>query len=118
MHTYQTVDVDCTPQVYDYYAGGADTESTVRDNRAVYGRYRLLPRYMVDVSHCDLSYTLLGKHEVDAPHKNSACTMSAYPTRHQRARRACCTPMVLSCYRAQAEHAHHCGTHVTAENGA
>ena len=48
-------------QVFDYYAGGADTESTVRDNRAVYGRYRLLPRYMVDVSHCDLSYTLLGK---------------------------------------------------------
>lgn len=48
-------------QVYDYYAGGADTESTVRDNRAVYGRYRLLPRYMVDVSHCDLTYHLLGK---------------------------------------------------------
>lgn len=48
-------------QVYDYYAGGADTESTVQDNRAVYGRYRLLPRYMVDVSHVDLSYTLLGE---------------------------------------------------------
>ena len=48
-------------QVYDYYAGGADTESTVRDNRTVYGRYRLLPRYMVDVSHCDLTYQLLGK---------------------------------------------------------
>lgn len=47
-------------QVYDYYAGGADTESTVRDNRAVYARYRLLPRYMVDVSHCDMTYTLLG----------------------------------------------------------
>lgn len=55
------VDPDCL-QVFDYYAGGADTESTVRDNRAVYGRYRLLPRYMVDVSHCDLTYTLLGKH--------------------------------------------------------
>lgn len=51
-------------QVYDYYAGGADTESTVRDNRAVYGRYRLLPRYMVDVSHCDLTYQLLGKSPV------------------------------------------------------
>lgn len=52
----------CMPmvQVYDYYAGGADTESTVRDNRAVYARYRLLPRYMVDVSHCDMTYTLLG----------------------------------------------------------
>lgn len=47
--------------VYDYYAGGADTESTVRDNRAVYARYRLLPRYMVDVSHCDMTYTLLGR---------------------------------------------------------
>ena len=51
-------------QVYDYYAGGADTESTVRDNRAVYARYRLLPRYMVDVSHCDLTYHLLGKSPV------------------------------------------------------
>ena len=48
-------------QVYDYYAGGADTESTVQDNRAVYGRYRLLPRYMVDVSHCDMTYHLLGE---------------------------------------------------------
>ena len=48
-------------QVYDYYAGGADTETTVRDNRAVYGRYRILPRFMVDVSHIDMSYTLLGK---------------------------------------------------------
>ncbi|KAL3134156.1 hypothetical protein ABBQ32_008572 [Trebouxia sp. C0010 RCD-2024] len=53
-------------QVYDYYAGGADTESTVRDNRAVYGRYRLLPRYMVDVSHCDLTYHLLG-HKLSMP---------------------------------------------------
>ena len=52
-------------QVYDYYAGGADTESTVRDNRAVYGRYRLLPRYMVDVSHVDLTYTLLGNTTTD-----------------------------------------------------
>ena len=52
-------------QVYDYYAGGADTESTVRDNRAVYGRYRLLPRYMVDVSRCDLTYHLLGKSPVE-----------------------------------------------------
>lgn len=58
-------------QVYDYYAGGADTESTVRDNRAVYGRYRLLPRYMVDVSHCDLTYRLLGKSPVARLHLQS-----------------------------------------------
>ena len=56
----ELTDLRCM-QVYDYYAGGADTESTVRDNRAVFGRYRLLPRYMVDVSHCDLTYHLLGK---------------------------------------------------------
>ncbi|KAK9814510.1 hypothetical protein WJX72_007115 [[Myrmecia] bisecta] len=47
--------------VYGYYASGADTESTVRDNRAAFARYRLLPRMMVDVSHLDPSCKLLGK---------------------------------------------------------
>ena len=49
--------------VYGYYAGGAETESTLRDNRAVYSRYRLMPRIMVNVSKVSLSMTLLGKHE-------------------------------------------------------
>ena len=67
-------------QVYDYYAGGADTESTVRDNREVFGRYRLLPRYMVDLSHCDLTYTLLGNRQklpfMTAAHKTLNCIVA------------------------------------------
>ena len=49
--------------VYGYYAGGAETESTLRDNRAVYSRYRLMPRIMVNVSKVSLGLTLLGEHE-------------------------------------------------------
>lgn len=36
--------------VYDYYAGGADDEQTIRDNRAAFERIRLRPRVLVDVS--------------------------------------------------------------------
>ncbi len=45
---------------YDYYKSGAETESTVSDNRAAYARWRFLPRIMVDVSRVDTSCTLLG----------------------------------------------------------
>lgn len=47
-------------QVFDYYRGGSETESTVHDNRAAFSRYRLMPRLMVDVSNIDTTCTLLG----------------------------------------------------------
>src|ERR687896_389791 len=47
--------------VYDYFAGGAEDEVTVRANRAAYERYSLRPRVMVDVSHVDASVDLLGQ---------------------------------------------------------
>ena len=47
--------------VYDYYAGGAEDEVTLRGNRAAYERYYLRPRVMVDVSHVDASVELLGQ---------------------------------------------------------
>src|ERR671914_2311011 len=47
--------------VYDYYAGGAEDEVTLRANRAAYERYFLRPRVMVDVSHVDASVELLGE---------------------------------------------------------
>jgi isopentenyl diphosphate isomerase/L-lactate dehydrogenase-like FMN-dependent dehydrogenase len=40
---------------HDYYASGAETETSVADNRAAFGRYRLLPRILVDVSAVDTS---------------------------------------------------------------
>ncbi|WP_239341947.1 alpha-hydroxy acid oxidase [Frankia sp. CiP3] len=47
------------PPVWDYIAGGSGEEVTLRDERAAYGRYRLRPRALVDVSGCELGTTLL-----------------------------------------------------------
>jgi isopentenyl diphosphate isomerase/L-lactate dehydrogenase-like FMN-dependent dehydrogenase len=53
-------ELTCLEQVFGYYASGSESESTLRDNRAAFGRYRLLPRIMVDVSQVDTTCTLLG----------------------------------------------------------
>lgn len=47
--------------VYDYYAGGAEDELTLRWNRASFGRFMLRPRVLVDVSRVDPSVTVLGE---------------------------------------------------------
>lgn len=47
--------------VYDYYAGGADDELTLRANRDAYRTVALRPRVMVDVSRVDTSVALLGE---------------------------------------------------------
>jgi len=47
--------------VYDYYAGGAEDELTLRWNRASFGRFMLRQRVLVDVSRIDSSVTLLGE---------------------------------------------------------
>jgi 4-hydroxymandelate oxidase len=49
------------PSVYDYYAGGAEDEVTLRWNRAAFQRYMLRPRVLVDVSRIDASVDLLGE---------------------------------------------------------
>jgi isopentenyl diphosphate isomerase/L-lactate dehydrogenase-like FMN-dependent dehydrogenase len=49
------------PPVYGYYAGGSNDEITLRDNRAAFSRYRLLPRILRDVSNIDCSCTLFGR---------------------------------------------------------
>jgi 4-hydroxymandelate oxidase len=46
--------------VYDYYAGGAEDEITVRANREAFQRLRLSYRVLRDVSRVDLSTSLLG----------------------------------------------------------
>lgn len=46
--------------VFDYYAGGAEDETTLRANRAAYGAYTLSPRVMVDVSRIDTTVSLFG----------------------------------------------------------
>ena len=51
---------------YDYYAGGAGDEWTLRENRAAFERIALRPRVLVDVSTVDPSTTVLG-HPVSMP---------------------------------------------------
>src|SRR5688500_3191251 len=47
--------------VYDYYAGGAEDELTLRWNRAAYRRYCFRPRVLVDASRVDPSVEVLGE---------------------------------------------------------
>jgi L-lactate dehydrogenase (cytochrome)/(S)-mandelate dehydrogenase len=46
---------------FDYIEGGVEDERGMRTNEAGFLRYRLLPRYLIDVSRRDLSTTLFGK---------------------------------------------------------
>lgn len=48
-------------EAYDYYAGGAQDEVTLRDNRAAYDRLSLAYRVLVDVSRRDLTASVLGQ---------------------------------------------------------
>ena len=46
---------------YDYYAGGANDEITLRENLVAYERIALLPRMLVDVSERHMGTTALGE---------------------------------------------------------
>jgi 4-hydroxymandelate oxidase len=46
---------------YDYFAGGANDEITLRENRVAYERITLLPRMLVDVSERHMWTTVLGE---------------------------------------------------------
>src|SRR4051812_40383214 len=50
------------PEPFGYVAGSAGTESTARANRAAFDRWRIVPRFLRDVSSRDLSTTVLGTH--------------------------------------------------------
>ncbi|MBV8478714.1 MAG: alpha-hydroxy-acid oxidizing protein [Actinobacteria bacterium] len=52
--------------VWCYFEGGANDEVTLRANVAAYGRWRLRPRMLVDVTEITLATTLLGT-EVSMP---------------------------------------------------
>ena len=59
---YEALARKCLSQAtYDYYAGGAGDEVTLRENRSAFDRLQLLPRVLVDVSHRDLSTTVLSQ---------------------------------------------------------
>jgi isopentenyl diphosphate isomerase/L-lactate dehydrogenase-like FMN-dependent dehydrogenase len=48
------------PPAFDYVAGGAGGEDTVRANREAFYRWRIVPRMLRDVSQRDLSVELFG----------------------------------------------------------
>jgi lactate 2-monooxygenase len=48
------------PRAYDYVAGGAGGEDTMRANREAFYRWRIVPRMLRDVSNRDLSVEVLG----------------------------------------------------------
>ncbi|MBW3572497.1 MAG: lactate 2-monooxygenase [Gemmatimonadetes bacterium] len=50
-----------TEEAYAYVAGGAGSESTVRENRAAFERWRIVPRMLRDVSARDTSVELFGE---------------------------------------------------------
>jgi lactate 2-monooxygenase len=55
-----------TPTAWSYVTGGAGAQRTVDANREAFGRYRIVPRQLVDVGKRSLSTTLLGR-DLPAP---------------------------------------------------
>src|ERR1700674_376109 len=49
-----------SPPAYDYVAGGAGGEDTMRTNREAFYRWRIVPRMFRDVTHRDLGAELFG----------------------------------------------------------
>jgi len=48
------------PAAFDYYAGGAEDELTLAENRRAFERWGLVPRVLVNVERVDTSTSLLG----------------------------------------------------------
>src|SRR5579872_505511 len=48
------------PRAYDYVAGGAGAEDTMRANLEAFQRWRIVPRMLRNVERCSLRRTLLG----------------------------------------------------------
>lgn len=77
LHDYEQLARERLPQmVYDYYAGGAGDEVTVRENEQAWAHVRLRPRVFVDVSTCDLSTTILGQ-PVSMPLITAPCALNS-----------------------------------------
>lgn len=49
-----------SPEGYAYIAGGAGTEETIRENRAAFERWRIVPRMLRDVSRRETAVQVLG----------------------------------------------------------
>ncbi|CAN1827905.1 Peroxisomal (S)-2-hydroxyacid oxidase GLO4, partial [Linum perenne] len=58
---FEALAKNALPKMYfDFYAGGAEDESTLKDNEEAYRRITIRPRVLIDVSRIDTSTTILG----------------------------------------------------------
>ena len=73
------------PGAWDYYAGGAGDERTLRDNREAWDSLRLRPRVLVDVTERDLSTSAFGR---ALPHPILLAPTAAHQLAHPDAERA------------------------------
>ena len=62
--------------IFDYYQGGAEDETTVRENRAAWQRLSLRPRVLVDVTQRNLATTVLGQ-PISMPILTAPCGFNA-----------------------------------------
>jgi len=70
---------------WSYVAGGAGAQRTVDANREAFGRYRIVPRQMVDVGERSLATTLLGR-DLPAPVLFGPVGALELAVQHQRRR--------------------------------
>lgn len=67
LHDLQRIARRKLPRViYDFVEGGCDDDAGIARNRAAFGNYRLMPRYLVDTSVRSQAVTLFGK-RYDSP---------------------------------------------------
>ena len=67
IYEYEALAKEILPAIdYDAIAGGAADEITLRSTRAVFDSIKLRPRMLVDISHTELSTTVLG-HRIEFP---------------------------------------------------
>lgn len=72
---------------WSYVAGGAGAQRTVAANREAFGRYRIVPRQLVDVGERSLRTTLLGR-DLPAPVLFAPVGALELAVQHQRGGRA------------------------------
>lgn len=83
---------------YDYVAGGAGEERTLRDNVEAFRRRTVRPRFLVDVSKRDMSTALLGKtHTLPYGVAPTAFHRLFHPDGERGVARACVQRGVLHC---------------------
>ena len=93
-------------QDFDYFAGGAESETTMRANSAAFSEVTLWPRCLVDVSDVDTSasFPALGLPRLAAPLIAAPVAMQkmAHPGGESAAARACAARRVAYCASQQA----------------